>query len=109
MVKFRKNIALFCGVNAAIVAEYLWNQLDEQYKAPGRTFKYEHYWVRSSQLMMTGEYPFMTVHMVKDAINLLIEKNILRKGHFNNSRFDRTNWYTFTDYGIKLMKEGDAA
>ena len=50
----------------------------------------------------------MSRHMVKDAVDLLIEKNILRKDHFNDSRFDRTNWYAFTNYGAKLMKEGEA-
>ena len=108
MVKFRKNIAFFCGINAAVVAEYLWEQLNEQHKTQSTTFKYEHYWVRCSQLMMTGEFPFMSKHMVKDAVDLLIEKNILRKDHFNDSRFDRTNWYSFTNYGVKLMKEGEA-
>ena len=107
MVLLRKNIALYCNINAAIIAGYLWERLETQHKTPDTTFKYEHYWTRCSQLMMTGEYPFMTIHMVKDAIDLLIKKHIIKKAHFNNSRFDRTNWYAFTDYGIKLMKEDD--
>ena len=106
MVLLRKNIALYCNINAAIIAAYLWDQLENQHRTSEMKFKYKRRWVRCSQLMMTGEFPFMTKHMVKDAVDLLIEKNILRKDHFNESRFDRTNWYTFTDYGRKLMRVG---
>jgi hypothetical protein len=45
--------------------------------------------------------------MVKDTINELIKRDIIRKDCFNDSRFDRTNWYTFTEYGVRLMMEGE--
>ena len=108
MVKFRKNIALFYGINAAIIADYLWEQLRNGPDDGKMSIQYDRVWVRCSQIMMTGEFPFMSKHMVKDAVDLLIEKSILIKDHFNDSRFDRTNWYAFTNYGAKLMKEGEA-
>ena len=108
MAEYRKNIALYCGMNAAIIAEYLWEQLNEQHDHGDTVYRYEHYWVRCSHLMMTGEYPFLSIHMAKNAIMMLRKKNIIKKARSNKSRFDHTNWYTFTDYGIKLMKEGVA-
>ena len=39
-------------------------------------------------------------------IKVLKEKNIIRKGCFNEDRFDHTSWYTFTDYGLRMMEEG---
>ncbi len=109
MEGFRNNMAVYCGINAAIIAEYLWEQLDKQDEHENILYKYGRNWYRCSHLMMTGEFPFMSIHMAKDAIMTLRKMNIIRKGSFNTSRFDRTNWYTFTDYGAKLMKEGEAA
>ena len=109
MTKFRNNIALHCGVNAAIIADHLWEQLETQKEKEQALYRHEQYWCRCSHLMMTGEFPFLSLHMAKDAVKVLRKKNIIRKGCFNDNKFDHTNWYTFTDYGEKLMKEGAAA
>ena len=58
-------------------------------------------------LMMTGYFPFMTRPMIRSAIGVLVDNRVIKKGCFNQNRFDKTNWYTFTDYGSYLMKEGN--
>ena len=47
-----------------------------------------------------------SIHMAKDAVNVLVGKGYIRKGCFNDNRFDHTNWYAFTDYGKKMMEAG---
>ena len=106
MTKFRNNVAIHCGVNAAVIAEYLWYLLMNEVTEDEAFCRHGKYWCRCSALMMTGEFPFMSIHMVKDAIKVLKEKNIIRKGCFNEDRFDHTSWYTFTDYGLRMMEEG---
>ena len=106
MTKFRNNIAMHCGVNAAIVAEHLWYLLMNEASGDDAFHRHGSYWCRCSALMMTGEFPFMSLHMVKDAIKVLKKKNIIRKGCFNENKFDHTSWYTFTDYGVRMMEEG---
>lgn len=103
MTRFRNSIALHCGVNAAVIAEYLWCLLMKEAAKDDAFHRYGTYWCRCSALMMTGELPFMSLHMVKDAIRVLKKKNIIRNGCFNEDKFDRTNWYTFTDYGVRMM------
>ena len=106
MTKFRNNVAIHCGVNAAIVAEHLWYLLMNEASGGDAFHRHGSYWCRGSALMMTGEFPFMSRHMVKDAIRVLKKKNIIRKGCFNENKFDHTSWYTFTDYGVRMMEEG---
>ena len=72
MCVFRVNVARLCGLNAAVIAEYLWQLYNND--------------------------------MVKDAVKVLRDNNIIRKGCFNENKFDHTNWYTFTDFGMKVME-----
>lgn len=109
ITQFRDNIAVLCGMKAAIVAEILWDQLDEQIKNDVSRFEFNNDWCRCSQFMVTVICPCLTIHMVKDAIATLIDHKIIRKGRFNDSKFDHTNWYAFTEYGEKMMLEGDNA
>ena len=109
MCKFKENIAISCGIKAAIVAQFIWDNIKlgsydgNIYEAEGKT------WCRCSMLMMTGFFPFMTKKMIRNALNELVRKNIIKKGCFNDSKFDHTNWYTFTAYGEHLMsrQEGE--
>ena len=107
MTKFRNNIAGKCGVNAAVIAEYLWYlQLNEACGDP-KSFHHGSAWCRCSARMMTAEFPFLSLHMAKNAVYELRRQGFIRKGCFNDDRFDHTNWYTFTDYGAKMMEEGE--
>lgn len=107
MCKFKENIAISCGIKAAIVAQFIWDNIElgsydgNVYESEGKR------WCRCSMLMMTGFFPFMTKKMIRNALDELVSKSIIKKGCFNDSKFDRTNWYTFTDYGTHLMRKQD--
>ena len=58
--------------------------------------------------MMTGFFPFLTYDEIRYALKQLIRGRVLIKGRFNESRFDRTNWYAFTEFGQFLMTESEA-
>ncbi len=103
---FETKIADRCGVNAAIIATYLWELQDGMHGERESTTRFDYFWVRCSQVMMTAELSFMSIHMVKDAVAVLKDENIIKTADLNENRFDHTNWYTFTEYGQKLL-EGD--
>ena len=105
----RRNIALTCGVNAAIIADHLWEELAWQTMQNKAVERHGYYWCRCSYQMMTVEHPYLSIHMVRDAVEVLQRNNIIRKGCFNENKFDHTNWYTFTEYGEQMMNEGAAA
>jgi hypothetical protein len=48
---------------------------------------------------------FKNKKRIEYCINKLVEKDILMKGNFNELKFDRTLWYTFTDNGLRLIFE----
>ncbi len=56
-------------------------------------------WLRCSVQMMTGFFPFLSYDETRYALKRLVKGRVLTKGQFNESRFDRTNWYAFTEFG----------
>jgi len=107
MTYFRNDIAAKCGVNAAIVAQMLWDRLIDEAGTEKALERHGCFWSRCSARMMTAELPFLSIHMAKDAVGLLRENGYIRKGCFNDNRFDHTNWYSFTEYGVRIMEVGD--
>ncbi|MFQ7011959.1 MAG: hypothetical protein ACLRTA_05370 [Clostridia bacterium] len=51
--------------------------------------------------------PVSEQHIVSDALERLIKAHVIKKDCLNTNRFDRTNWYAFTEYGEYLMKGDD--
>ena len=109
MTGFRRNIAVTCGVNAAIIADHLWEELALQAMQKEAIERHGRYWCRGSYQMMTVYHPYLSIHMIRNAVEALQKNNIIRKGCFNENRFDHTNWYAFTEYGEQMMNEGVAA
>lgn len=105
MCKFRTQVAKQFDLKTAVVAEHLWELCDI---ASGYTTQYKHgeYWCRCSAIMISGEFPFLTIHMAKYAIKRLRKNGVIKKGCFNENKFDHTSWYCFTEYGKKLMRAG---
>ena len=53
------------------------------------------------------QYPDLTDDESRYALKRLGQGRVLTKGQFNESRFDRTNWYAFTEFGQALMAESE--
>ena len=64
-------------------------------------------WPASFGQMMTGFFPFLSYDEIRYALKRLVKGRVLTKGRFNESRFDRTNWYAFTEFGQFLMTESE--
>ena len=54
---------------------------------------------------MTVYCPFLTVWQAGAAVGRLKRKGIIVTSGFNEDPFDHTNWYAFTEYGMRLLKE----
>lgn len=105
-MEFNMKTAEVCGLRESVLATYLWDLLDRDREAVefnGRC------WTRISQRMITVALPFMTVDMVQGSLNKLLRKGIIKREVLNDDRFDHTNWYAFTDYGIEMMDPGNFA
>lgn len=102
MYKFRGNIADRFGINAAVVAEYLYDGEDDlkEMELSGKT------WIRCSQKNMNAQMPFLTIDQISYAVSILRDNGLIRSKKITKNSFDHTNWYTFTDYGVSLMEGG---
>ena len=106
MDRFNIEMAKKYGAKAAIVAQFIWDSLDNQ-DCVGEVYEYEgKVWLRCSILMMTGAMPYLSNHMIRDALHILTQERVLKKGSFNYSKYDRTNWYSFTDFGMYMITKG---
>ena len=103
---FDADIAKKYGVNAAVLACFLWKCI-EQKSAESPQLHEGKVWVRCSVQMMTGFFPFLSYDEIRYALKQLVKERVLTKGRFNESRFDRTNWYAFTEFGQFLMAESE--
>ena len=103
---FDADIAKKYGVNAAVLACFLWD-CTEQKSAESPQPHEGKVWVRCSVQMMTGFFPFLSYDEIRYALKQLVKGRVLTKGQFNESRFDRTNWYAFTEFGQFLMTESE--
>ena len=103
MYTFRGNVAGKFGINAAVVAEYLYagdSELEEMDFA-GKT------WYRCSAKRITVDNLFLTIDMIKHAVRVLRKSRIIRTRKLAKSSFDYTNWFCFTEYGENLMEGGE--
>lgn len=94
------------GVNAAVLTAFLWDCV-EQKSTESPQLHEGKVWVRCSVQMMTGFFPFLSYDEIRYALKRLVKGRVLTKGRFNESRFDRTNWYAFTEFGQFLMAESE--
>ena len=106
MCDFKKDIAVRYGVNAAVIAQFLWDSIEGPDHSSKRVCRDGKKWCRCSILLMTGIFPFLSRHMAEDALERLIKAHVIKKDCLNSNRFDHTNWYAFTEYGEYLMKGG---
>ena len=97
---FIKDIARDYGLRESVIATYLWELLEKDMESIERNGRI---WTRISQRMITLALLFMTVDMACRSLKKLAEEGIIMRAEFNDDKFDRTHWYTFTDYGNEMM------
>lgn len=97
------SLARRFGVNAALLAQYIWSEAYKNEFA-GRCFFEGRYWMRSSQMMFTAVMPYFSRHAVCRALERLMKQGVIVRGEFSDSPFDHTSWYAFTQFGALLMR-----
>ena len=100
--QYSNEIALQCGINAALIAGYIW----QEQKTDG-TLKDKKRWVRAGRKKLMAVFPFMCECAVGNAMNKLVKAGIVFRRVINNCSFDITLSAAFTTYGISLMESGE--
>lgn len=99
---FDTDIAAKYGIGQAVLIQGIadlirYNKERNLYFHDGR------YWIRNSEKELSRLFP--EIKKVRTVIDSLISADILMKGYFNESAYDRTRWLTFTDYGTIILRE----
>jgi hypothetical protein len=90
--QFNVEIAKAVGVNAAIIFENLQHWCEKN-AANGKHFYDGNYWTYNSVNAFGLLFPYMTGKQIRSAIDRLIAEDMIVKGNFNVSAYDRTCWY----------------
>ena len=100
--RFNVRFAINYGIEEAIIIEnlYFWiakNMANEIHKYEGR------YWTYNSAKAFAELFPYMNETKIYRVLTHLASIGIIIKGNFNKEKYDRTNWFSFTDEGLKEL------
>lgn len=99
---FNTEIAAQYGMVEATILNHLkfWIQKNKE-----KNINYHdgRYWTFNSVREFCKLFPYLTAKKIRNAIKKLEDAKILIKGNFNKVKYDRTTWYAFTDFGLRLF------
>lgn len=101
--QFDTDLAAEFGVDEAILISHLifWinkNAANERHYHDGR------YWTYSSIEGFSRIFMFWSVGQIHRILKSLKEQDVIIKGNFNDTAYDRTAWYAFTDSFLQNHK-----
>ena len=99
---FNIKLATNFGIEKAIIIHslYFWvckNAANDTHLHDDR------YWTYNSAKSLSLLFPYMSAKKIWRVVDDLIKDDILIKGWFNESPFNRTAWHTFSDYGLSVL------
>ena len=100
---FNTEIAKDCGIEEAILLHnfHFWlskNAANEKHFHDGL------YWFYNSKKAFVDLFPYMNETKIFRSIKNLEERGFVVKGNYNTDKWDRTNWYAMTKFGLTYMK-----
>ena len=99
-MKFNEDVAMMCGLKEAVLASFLWDLMLRDDEA---VYRYGKMWTRISQRGISVHLPYMSERVISRAARKLRDKGILAIEKINDSKFDHTYSYAFTEFGCDLM------
>lgn len=102
--QFCVELASVYGIEEAIIIHnlYFWikkNVANEINLHDGR------YWTYNSSKAFTSLFPYMTESKIYRVLKSLEEKGVILKGNYNETKYDRTTWYSFSDKSLKELED----
>jgi len=62
------------------------------------------YWTYNSISAFMKIFPYWTDNQIRRIVKSMLDKDVIRTGNFNQHKYDRTTWYTFTDAFVEKHK-----
>lgn len=102
---FTVEIAATAGVHAAIVFDNLAYWIKRN-TLTGRNERRGVYWTYGTHKDLAAQFTYLSEKQVRTALNKLISHEYIQAGRFNKHKYDRTNWYTLTEKGERVVNDG---
>lgn len=93
---FNEDEAIEYGVNEAIVLSHIRFWIRKN-MADGTNMHDGKCWTYGSTDSMAKIFPYWSSRQIRYALDALVDKGVLVVGEYNQSPFDRTKWYAFSD------------
>lgn len=89
------------GVPAAFLFEYF-KFFIKSNETNKKNFHDGYFWVYNSMESFCEQFPFLKKGSIRSGLKVLREAGLLHTGNYNQTPYDRTLWYSFTESGYKL-------
>lgn len=100
--QFCVELASSYGIEEAIMIHNLYFWIRKNF-ANGSNFHDGRYWTYNSSKAFSVLFPYMTESKIYRVLKSLEEKGIVVKGNYNENKYDRTCWYSFTDKALNEL------
>lgn len=97
--QFDINIAKLYGIEEAIIIKNLCFWIKKN-KANNKNLKDGMYWTYNSISSFKELFPYMSESKIKRVLKNLEDISIIKSNNYNDSKYDRTKWYSVTDKSI---------
>lgn len=101
---FDVEIAKEYGILEAILIQHIYFWIEKN-KANRKHLYDGKYWTYNSRKAFSELFPYASEKQIRRVLESLVKKKLLITGNYNKQWSDRTLWYTFTDYGISIIKK----
>ena len=100
---FDVRVAKELGINSAVLLANMiyWIEKNE---ANETNYHEGKYWTYNSIKAYGEIFPYLSERQIRYALDKLEEENIVITGNFNKVGFDKTKWYTLSDYGKSYLQ-----
>lgn len=100
---FNTDVAKDCGIEESILLHnfHFWlskNAANEKHFHDGL------YWFYNSKKAFVDLFPYMNETKIFRSIKNLEERGFVVKGNYNTDKWDRTNWYAITKFGLTYLQ-----
>lgn len=104
MHHFDVAVAAKVGVHAAVLFDNIFFWVEKN-RANGDNIHDGKAWVYNSRKAFAELFPYMTDQQVRRGLERLKAYGMIETGNFNKSPYDRTLWYSVSDFGYSIGRK----
>lgn len=102
---FDIDIAQEYGIPAAILLKHIYYWVEKN-RANDKHYINGNYWTYCSVKAFSELFPYMSAKVIRNGLAKLEEGELIQVDCFNAQAYDRTKWYTVTQNGRSLCRNG---